>query len=110
MPVFSSILILYLSFINLTGFLLFRADKIRARRHRYRIPENRLFLAALLGGAGGCLLGMLCFHHKTRHARFLAGMPLLLLLWILILLFLFRSGLSDRIDVLLQAALFRTAG
>lgn len=89
MDLFIRILSVYLPFINLAGFLLFGNDKKRARRKRRRIPESRLFLAAFLGGAAGCLLGMGIFHHKTRHARFCIGMPLLLILWILILFFIF---------------------
>lgn len=101
MELFTWIVIIYLLFINLTGFLLFGVDKRKAVRKQYRIPEARLFLAAFLGGAAGCLLGMRFFHHKTRHASFRIGMPLLLILWILLLFFLFGTDLSDRIGALL---------
>lgn len=86
-----SVAYIYLLLINCIGFALFGIDKSRARRHAWRIPELRLFLAALLGGAAGCLLGMLIFRHKTRHIQFVIGIPAILIAELLIAcLVLFR--------------------
>lgn len=74
------ILLFYLGAVNLTAFVLFGIDKRRARRHRWRIPERRLFMAALAGGSLGALAGMYGFRHKTRHKLFAWGVPLLLVL------------------------------
>ena len=49
------------------------ADKRFARTGHRRVPEKRLFLFALLGGAAGGLLGMYTFRHKTRHWYFVVG-------------------------------------
>lgn len=69
---------LYLVLANLVGFLLMAADKRRARSGAWRIPEHTLFAVALLGGSLGAWVGMYCFRHKTRHWRFVVGMPLIL--------------------------------
>ena len=66
--------------INLAGFLAMGADKRRAARHQWRIPERTLFLLALLGGSAGSWAGMYAFRHKTRHWYFVVGMPLILVL------------------------------
>lgn len=58
-------------------FCMMGADKHRARRGTRRIPEARLFFAAVLGGAPGGWLGMRVFHHKTRHRYFAIGFPLI---------------------------------
>ena len=71
---------LYLLAVNLAAFVLMGADKRKARRGAWRIPERTLFLPALLGGALGGVLGMRTFHHKTRHWYFRWGFPLLLVL------------------------------
>lgn len=71
---------IYLVLINLIAFALMAADKRRARKHRWRIPEHTLFGAALLGGSVGAILGMYLCHHKTRHWYFVVGMPLIFLL------------------------------
>ena len=70
----------YVLCVSLAAFLLMGADKRRARRGDWRVPERTLFLAALLGGAPGALLGMWAFRHKTRHGQFRFGLPAILLL------------------------------
>lgn len=74
-----TLILLYLLLANLTGFALFGIDKRRAIRHRWRIPEAKLLLAAALGGSLGCIAGMLFFRHKTLHLKFRWGLPLILL-------------------------------
>ena len=64
------------------SFLLFAMmgiDKALAKRGAWRVPEKTLFLLALLGGALGGIIGMYFFRHKTRHASFKAGLPMLLI-------------------------------
>jgi len=65
--------------INLAGLCLMGIDKRRARLGKWRIPERTLFLIALLGGSIGSLIGMYLFRHKTRHLKFVIGMPLILI-------------------------------
>ena len=72
------ILSIYLSLINALALLLMLADKIKAKRHRWRIPEVTLMTAAALGGSVGCLIGMYAFRHKTKHPKFTVGVPLIL--------------------------------
>ena len=87
------ILIVYLLIINLIGFASMGMDKRKAVRHTYRIPEKTLFLAALLGGSIGSILGMQLFRHKTKHWYFVIGMPAILILQILLIFFLFHLGI-----------------
>ena len=68
----------YLLVMNLIGFALMGADKRRAKRHAWRIPEKTLFLAAILGGSLGTWTGMYAFRHKTKHWYFVVGMPVIL--------------------------------
>ena len=78
MSLLLKILAAYLLLINLDAFLLMRADKRRAQLGRRRIPEAALFLAAVLGGSPGVMLGMKAYRHKTLHTSFTVGIPLLL--------------------------------
>lgn len=73
-----ALLLLYLLIINAAGFSLMLADKIKAKRRRWRIPEATLMTVAALGGSIGCLLGMYTVHHKTKHLKFTVGIPLIL--------------------------------
>ena len=63
---------------NLVAFCLMGADKRRAIRGRWRIPERTLLLACACFGALGGLLGMRVFHHKTLHKQFSWGVPAML--------------------------------
>ncbi len=70
-------LLAYLIIISLALFVTMGADKACAKAHRRRVPENTLFLLALVGGGAGGVLGMLAFRHKTRHIAFVLGFPLI---------------------------------
>ena len=76
-------IIIYLVIINLIAFLSMLIDKRKAKRGRWRIPENTLFLFAFLGGTVGSIIGMQVFRHKTQKSKFKIGMPVLLILQIL---------------------------
>lgn len=78
----------YLLIINASGFLFMLADKQKAKRGSWRIPEATLFTIALAGGSLGALLSMKLFRHKTKHPKFLLGLPLLLAGHIILLLLL----------------------
>lgn len=75
---------IYLTIINLIGFFSMGIDKYKAIHHKWRIPENTLFLIAIIGGSIGSILGMQLFRHKTKHPRFVIGMPVILILQVLI--------------------------
>ena len=79
----------YLLIINLVTFAVYGIDKRRARQGRWRIQESTLLLLAVAGGTPGALAGMFGFHHKTKHLKFMAGVPLILFLQILLIWFLF---------------------
>lgn len=66
--------------INLLSFFLYGLDKWKAVYGRWRISERTLLLAALAAGFAGALIGMYFFHHKTRHKKFVYGVPLIGLL------------------------------
>ncbi len=72
-------LAVWLIAINLVTFAVYGADKRRARRGAWRVPEKTLFLLPLLGGSIGALLGMRVFRHKTKHWYFVWGVPAILL-------------------------------
>jgi len=83
---------LYLLAVNVAAFLLMGADKGRARRGVWLVPERSLFLPVLLGGALGGVMGMQVFSHKTRHWYFRFGFPLLLIVQLAGLLWLARRA------------------
>ncbi len=69
---------LYLLLINAVGLAIMHADKEKAKRGAWRIPEATLMWVAALGGSIGSLWGMYRFRHKTKHPKFTLGIPLIL--------------------------------
>lgn len=83
----NQIVITYLVLINAAAFVLMLADKQKARRGAWRIPEATLLGVAVLGGSIGAIAGMQLFRHKTQHWKFKLGLPLILAAQIGLVLF-----------------------
>ena len=73
--------------LNIVAFVLFALDKRKARHGKWRIPEVALLLVALLGGSVGALMAMQLFNHKTKKNLFRIGIPVVLLVQLLLLLY-----------------------
>lgn len=84
--------VIHFLLINLLSVIVCVWDKISAKKHRRRIRERTLFALTLLGGGFAMYLTMVIIRHKTRHKRFMVGIPLIILLQILILLAIFLGG------------------
>ena len=67
----------YFLLMDLLLFAFMGADKRKAQRKAWRIPERALFTLAALGGGAGGILGMVLFRHKTKHISFVLGFPVL---------------------------------
>lgn len=78
-------LVIYLFAINLITFLAYGEDKRRARCGAWRLSEKLLLGLAAVGGSVGAYLGMQCFRHKTKHMKFVVGVPIIFLIQICIL-------------------------
>ena len=86
-----TVLLVWLAVINLLTFIVYGADKRRARKGTWRVPEKTLFLLPLLGGSIGALLGMRVFHHKTKHWYFVWGIPAILLAQIALAIWIYTK-------------------
>lgn len=81
--------LIYLIAVNVVAFFMYGIDKFRARKNLWRIPEKTLILSAVFGGSIGALLGMQVFHHKTKKPKFYIGVPMILMLQVAILAWLY---------------------
>lgn len=69
----------YVAVLSIISASVTAADKIAARHGRRRVPENTLILIAALGGSAAMLITMLIVRHKTRHIKFMLGIPIIIL-------------------------------
>lgn len=78
-------IMIYLIIINLIAFIAMYLDKRKARYGKWRIPEQSLFILALIGGSIGAITGMYTFRHKTKKLRFSIGFPVILIFQIVLM-------------------------
>ena len=75
--------------INILTFIVYGIDKWRVVHNRWRIPEATLLGLAIIGGSIGALLGMKVWHHKTKHKKFVLGLPAILTIQLVIIMLCF---------------------
>lgn len=80
--------------INISSFLLMGYDKTKAKSKGWRVSERTLLSVAFFGGAFGAIVGMKVFRHKTKHAQFKYGVPLMVILNIVGYYLVFSQGLK----------------
>ena len=74
------ILLLYVAAVSLVTAAVTVYDKLAAKKGAWRIPEKTLLLLGLVGGAAAELAVMLTISHKTKHKKFMLGLPVILIL------------------------------
>lgn len=90
MTLFVKLLVYYLLIINAAAFVLMLVDKYKAQNNLWRIPEATLMLVAALGGSFAMIVAMKTVRHKTRHIKFVVGVPLILIVQVVIGTLLFH--------------------
>lgn len=72
---------IYILCISLVTAIITAYDKRAAKKYpKNRIPENVLLMLAIAGGSIAELLTMLKIRHKTKHKKFMIGLPVIIVL------------------------------
>lgn len=76
------IILIYLALISLISIIVCIYDKVISKRERVelRIPEKNLLILSALGGSVAMYFTMQIIHHKTKHAKFMIGIPIIIIL------------------------------
>ena len=72
---------------NLASLIAYYADKQKAKRGKWRIPEATLIGLSFALGSVGALIGMYGFRHKTKHIKFILLVPLSFILHLGLIVF-----------------------
>lgn len=75
----------YLILINMIAVCITIYDKMAAIRHKRRIRESTLLMVSVFGGSVFMLLTMLLIRHKTRHHKFMYGIPLIIVIELILI-------------------------
>lgn len=85
------IFLYYILVINLYGIFVMYSDKKKSQKRRWRTPERTLFTIAFAFGALGIFMGMRLFRHKTKHSKFVIGIPLILIVqWFIFFAYIYK--------------------
>ena len=71
----------YIAIISLISIIVCIYDKGISKKNRVelRIPEAVLLLLSALGGSVAMFVTMLLVRHKTKHVKFMLGIPLIMI-------------------------------
>lgn len=85
-------LLIYFLIISLISAVITAVDKRNAIKGKRRIPEDFLITLGLVGGALSELTTMKLIHHKTKHKKFMLGLPIEIAfhIAIIILIYLYK--------------------
>lgn len=85
----TKLLIIYLVAINIFASIISIIDKHNAKHGKRRISEDFLMTTGLLGGALLEFITMKTIHHKTKHKKFMIGLPIEFTIHIMIIILVF---------------------
>ena len=72
--------LIYLAAISLISVIVTAHDKRAAKKGRHRTPERDLLFLSILGGSVAMYITMQMIRHKTKHAKFMIGIPVIMVL------------------------------
>lgn len=85
------LLIIYLLIINIIAIIITGYDKLCAKKRSWRVKERTLMFISILGGSVGMYVTMHLIRHKTRHLKFMLGIPVIIILQILLMWFIWSK-------------------
>ena len=90
-----SIFLAYILIISVISIVVCIYDKKISKKNRVelRTPEKTLLLLSALGGSVAMFITMLLIRHKTKHFKFMVGIPLIMIVQAAIIFALFHFGI-----------------
>ena len=88
------ILLIYIAAISVLSLIITVYDKIAAKKlPRHRTRESTLLFLSAIGGSVAMLITMLLIRHKTKHTKFMLGIPVIIVVQLAIVWALFHFGI-----------------
>lgn len=88
------VIIIYLAIISILSVIICIYDKVISKKNnvKLRIPEKTLLILSALGGSVAMYICMLIIRHKTKHFKFMVGIPVIFIIQALLVFMLFKMG------------------
>lgn len=78
----------FMVLVSVVSVILTLYDKAASKSSKWRIPENILMLFAFFGGATAMYIVMQLIRHKTKHKKFMIGLPVFIVLHLALTVYL----------------------
>ena len=90
-----AIIAIYVAVISVISVFVCIYDKVISKRNnvKLRIPEKTLLILSALGGSVAMFICMLIIRHKTKHVKFMLGIPIIMVLQAAVLFALSYFGI-----------------
>lgn len=73
-------LTVFIVLISVVSVMLTVYDKVASMAKKWRIPEKVLMMFAFFGGATAMYITMQIIRHKTKHKKFMIGLPVFIVI------------------------------
>ena len=87
---------IYLIIVSVLGIFLTLYDKDAAASKKRIISEKAFFLLSILGATLPIYFSMKTIRHKTRHKRFMIGLPVIFVLQMTLFFYLLHLGVIQK--------------
>ena len=84
--------LIYTGVISLISMIVTVSDKAKSRKGQWRVPEKTLLILSALGGSLAMYITMQIIRHKTRHIKFMLGIPIIMFFQAIVIWYLFNRG------------------
>ena len=90
-----SIFLAYIAIISIVSIIVCIYDKKISKKNRVelRTPEKSLLILSALGGSVAMFITMLIIRHKTKHFKFMVGIPVIMIIQAVAVWALFHFGI-----------------
>lgn len=80
---------IFAGFISVVSVMLTVYDKVASMAKKWRIPEKVLMMFGFFGGATAMYVTMQLIRHKTKHKKFMIGLPVFIIIHIVLIVLIF---------------------
>lgn len=80
--------VIFVALISVISVMITVYDKVASMAKKWRIPEKVLMMFGFFGGATAMYITMQLIRHKTKHKKFMIGLPCFIVIHI-VLVFVF---------------------
>lgn len=79
---------IFAGLVSVVSVMLTVYDKVASIAKKWRIPEKMLMMFAFFGGATAMYITMQLIRHKTKHKKFMIGLPVFIVIHLALIIYI----------------------